>query len=231
MFDFLRKDFLWKALDAGYLDELDRKISYQLKNAQDLAIYEKFRDKENLDIAEIGGGSSRILRQLARKNRCVNIEKFEGLNAGPDREVVIEGVRNIHAYVGDFDEAIHDDSFDAVYSVSVVEHIVEDRLGEFHDDMLRILKSGGVFFHAIDMYVKDASMEYAENRLSAYRSMVEDDRVRPFGVVKDVAAVFECSMVSNPDNIMHGWNLYAPHLSELRQSSQNVSVIVGGIKI
>lgn len=230
MFDFLRKEFLWRALDAGYLDKLDNKISYQLKTAQDLSIYEILRDKENLDIAEIGGGNSRILRRLAQKNRCVNIEKFEGLNAGPGREIVIEGVRNLHAYIGDFDECVPEEGFDVAFSVSVVEHIEDDGLEDFYSDVLRILKPGGLFLHAIDMYVQNEPMEYAAKRLSSYRRMLDDDRVKPLGEVREVIARFDCSMVSNPDNIMHGWNLYAPHLSELRQLSQNVSLIIGGVK-
>ncbi len=231
MFDFLRKEFLWRALDAGFLEELDQKLSYQLKTAQDLSIYNFLRDREGLDIAEIGGGSSRILRRLARKNRCVNIEKFEGRNAGPDREVEIEGVRNIKAYIGDFDPSVPEAVFDVAFSVSVVEHVVDERLEAFHEDLLRTLKPGGVFLHAIDMYVQNEPTEHAAKRLSAYRGMLDGERVAPLGEVREVEAKFDCSMVSNPDNIMHGWNLYAPHLSELRQVSQNVSVIIGGVKV
>lgn len=40
MFDFIRKKDIWDACSKGYLDELkNSKISYQLKIAQDLAVW------------------------------------------------------------------------------------------------------------------------------------------------------------------------------------------------
>ncbi len=226
MFDFLRKDFLWRAFDSGILEELDKKISYQPKIAQDLSIYELLREERNLKIAEIGGGSSRMLRQLALRNQCYNIEKFEGRNAGPDREVEIDGVSNLHAYIGEFDEAVED-----AFSVSVVEHIKDDQLTNFQNDLLRILKPGGVFYHAIDMYLQDEPSEYVTQRFERYRGLVfGDNRIEPLGELKALSPHFECTMVSNPDNVLHDWNCYAPQLSELRQASQSVSLLIGGRK-
>lgn len=231
MFDFIRKRFLWRVLDAGYQRELDQKISYQLKWAQDLAIYDVLRDRRNLRIAEIGGGDSRVLRSLAERNECFNIEKFEGRNAGPVAEVSIPGVSNIIAFVGDFDDSVPTEYFDVAFSISVVEHVGTEALQDFHCDVLRMLRSGGLFLHAIDMYVGDESDDRVEKRFESYKNMVVgDDRVRPLGDVVDCMPRFECTMVSNPDNILHGWNLYASQLSELRQRTQSVSLLVGGLK-
>ena len=231
MFEFLQKSFLWEALDSGLLDDLDQKVSYQLKTAQDLRIYHALKGCSDQRIAEIGGGDSRILRKLAEKNRCFNIEKFEGRNAGPDAEIQIEGVENVSAYIGSFDDSLQPESFDIVFSISVVEHIKEDSLEDFRDDMLRILRAGGLFLHAIDMYIQNEPTEYAASRLDLYkRIFMENDSVMPLNPIAACKPIFETSMVSNPDNILYGWNLYAPHLSELRQHSQNVSLIAGGRK-
>ena len=232
MFGFLQKKFLWEALDSGLLGELDQKLSYQLKTAQDLWAYSALRNCRGMRIAEIGGGDSRILRKLAQSNQCFNIEKFEGRNAGPGREIAIEGVENILSYVGSFDSSIPSESFDVIFSISVVEHIDNESIGDFRKDALRMLKIGGVFYHAIDMYIQNEPTDYASSRMDSYlKFLTEDGNVEPLEPIAKREAKFETSMVSNPDNILHSWNLYAPHLSELRQVSQNVCLVVGGRRV
>ena len=87
-------------------------------------MYSRLRDKSGLVIGEIGGGDSRILLRLAKRNRCYNIEKFEGADGGPKSEIVIPGVTNIRAFVGEFDANLSSDFFDVAFSVSVVEHVI-----------------------------------------------------------------------------------------------------------
>jgi SAM-dependent methyltransferase len=231
MFDFVRKSQIWQALDSGRLAELDSKVSFQLKTMQDLAVYEMLRDHRGSKIAEIGGGNSRILRRLAQNNECYNIERFEGIDGGPKGEIQIPGVTNVNAYVGDFDDALAADSFDVAFSVSVVEHVVDDKTGSFHSDLMRILKPGGIFIHAIDMYLSDQPGPYFENRYRIYRSWVTEDLdVSPLGQILAGPLAFSCSMASNPDNILHGWGSLAPQLIELRTQAQNVSLLVAGRK-
>lgn len=232
MFDFVRKRDIWDACDKGYLEELKSKnISYQLKNAQDLAIYRLVRDLRGLDVAEIGGGDSRILERVALNNRCTNIEKFEGKHFGPAGEIQLHGVRNINCYVGDFDSSIQDESFDLVFSISVVEHVPTENLDDFLRDSLRILRPGGRFLHAIDAYVQDNPTSYVLDRFDRYRRWVtEYDGISATGPVFVGEFRFTTDMISNPDNILYGWNKQVPSLSEVRAVSQNVSLLVGGMK-
>jgi SAM-dependent methyltransferase len=231
MFDFVRKSQIWNALDNGRLAELDSKISFQLKTMQDLAVYEMLRDHRGSKIAEIGGGNSRILRRLAQTNQCYNIEKFEGIDGGPKGEINIPGVTNVDAYVGDFDGALEADSFDVAFSVSVVEHVVDDKIAAFHRDLIRILKPGGIFLHAIDLYLADEPSSYWVSRYGIYRSWVTEDRaISPIGQIFEGPLSFSCSMASNPDNILHGWGALVPSLTELRTQAQNVSLLVAGRK-
>jgi SAM-dependent methyltransferase len=232
MFDFVRKRDIWDACDQGYLDELKHKnISYQLKTAQDLAIYRHVRDLHGLDIGEIGGGNSRILERLALRNRCVNIEKFEGRDLGPTAPIALNNVRNVNAYVGEFDSALPSDAFDLVFSISVVEHVETPKLDAFFRDLLRILRPGGLFLHAIDVYLQEDATPYVLDRLSRYRNWVAgQDGVAPFGAIYSGPLRFATDMISNPDNILHGWNKAVPSLSGVRAASQSVSVIVGGSK-
>lgn len=232
MFDFVRKKDIWDACDKGYLNEIkSNKISYQLKHAQDLAIYRIVRESHDLKIAEIGGGNSRILERLAIKNRCANIEKFEGKNFGPIGEIKLNAVGNINSYIGDFDKVIPDAHFDLLFSISVIEHVETHCLDEFFGDSLRILKSGGRFYHAIDMYLQDSPTSYNLERFDIYKRWVaNNDLVMPAGNIFSGRLEFSADMISNPDNILYGWNSLAPSLSQIRAKAQNVSLIVGGIK-
>ena len=65
------------------------------------------------------------------------------------------------------------ESFDVVFSISVVEHVgTAEELAAFHEDQLRILKPGGMFIHAIDLYLEDEPSPYWVQRFDAYRSWV-----------------------------------------------------------
>jgi SAM-dependent methyltransferase len=232
MFDFVRKKDIWDACDKGYLEELKSKnISYQLKSAQDLSIYRLIRELRDLELAEIGGGNSRILECLAINNRCSNIEKFEGKALGPAGEIKLNSVRNINCYVGDFDPLILDSQFDLIFSISVVEHVETDRLEAFFNDSLRILRPGGKFYHAIDMYLQDLPTNYNLERFEIYKRWVVDNNlVVPIGNVFSGGLEFSTDMISNPDNILYGWNKLAPSLSQLRAGAQSVSLLIGAIK-
>jgi SAM-dependent methyltransferase len=232
MFDFLRKTTLWQALDKGYLDQLKpNKISYQLKTAQDVAVYSYIKDSKDFDIAEIGGGDSRILEKLAENNRCVNVEKFEGEALGPVGEVNLSKVTNINCFIGDFSPQIKEELFDIIFSISVVEHIETQNLDSFYRDSLRILKKGGKFVHAIDMYLQDSDSAYNNERFDIYKSWVcRSGFVKPMGNVFVGGLGFATDMVSNPDNILYGWNQLVPSLSRLRAHSQSVTLLLGAIK-
>lgn len=232
MLNFVRKSEIWDAYEKGYPDELkSNKISYQLKTAQDLSIYRIIRDLKNLDIGEIGGGNSRILERLALNNRCSNIEKFEGQNLGPKGEIILEKIKNIDCYVGESEGAINDEEFDLIFSISVVEHVTNDKLDLFFKDSLRILRPGGIFYHAIDMYLEDIPSSYQCERFDIYKNWVKDSElVTPVGNVLSGAPEFSTDMATNPDNIMHGWNSLVPSLSKIRASAQSVSLLIGGMK-
>ena len=54
-------------------------------------------------------------------------------------------------YIGASQDVLPDDYFDLVYSVSVIEHVPESSLPDFHADLLRILRPGGVQIHSYDV--------------------------------------------------------------------------------
>jgi SAM-dependent methyltransferase len=231
MLKFISKELIWEAQNDGASKLIDSKISYQLKTAQDLAIVSQLRSSKDKRIAEIGGGDSRVLNFLANNNKCSNIEKFEGKHIGPSGEINLHGVENIPAYIGDFDPALKNSVFDILFSISVVEHIVTDDLDNFFDDSLRILRTGGIFIHAIDLYLGNEADTYHQTRLCNYRAWVQDNAmVSPLAEIYQGDAVFSTQMATNPDNILYGWNTLVPDLAQLRSKSQSVSLLVAGVK-
>lgn len=240
MFDFLRKPLLWEAWDEELQREIDRsrpfslrRKRFNLKSMQDLAVYRHLRDAQGQRIAEIGAGHSRVLPALAKANTCITVEKFEGEGAGPTRGRRTRGVRNVRAYLGEMSPELAPEGFDVVFSISVVEHVPDDAaLAAFHADQLRILKPGGLFLHAIDMYLTDEPEEHQVHRFNRYREWVTaSDGVEPISEVYRGDPRFTCDLATNPDNVMHSWGRAGPSLIGLRQRAQCVSVLVGGRKV
>ncbi len=235
MFDFIRKPLLWNAWEEGLDREIGQIKGFRLKSAQDLAVYAQLRGARRMQIAEIGSGYSRLLPALAKSNDCIAVEKFEGKGTGPTREHEIEGVRRVHAYLGENSPELPSASLDVVFSVSVVEHVAADGmrvLAAFHRDQLRILRPGGRFIHAIDEYLVDEPDQPTRQRFEAYRRWVADSPgVEPVGDVYDGPCRFSCDLVTNPDNVMHRWGQMEPSLDRLRQTAQCVSVLVAGRKL
>lgn len=232
MFDFIRKPQLWQAWDDEIASEIAERSDFELKSMQDLAIYAHLRQSTGKRIAEIGPGLSRVLPTLATTNACVAVDKFDGAAAGPKKEPVLPNVRNVLAHLGDHDPQLANDSFDVVFSISLAQHVAPSRLGAFHEDQLRILKPGGMFMHAIDVYLEDEPAPDQVKRFEAYRSWVTaSEGVEPVGEIYEGPCRFGCDLATNPDNVMYLWGTIAPSLNELRQASQSVSLLVGGRKL
>lgn len=226
MFDFIRKPVLWRALNDGLIDRIGRHKEFHLKTVQDLAVFSYLQDMQGLVIAEIGGGDSRILRALSRLNSCYNIEKFEGADGGPRDEIVLENVQNLHAFVGERSGVIPAEFFDVVFSVSVVEHVPDNRLDDFLAEGVDLLKPGGLWLHAIDLYLEDEPSEYWRKRYARYRAWVDHPRLTPLGPVLDEPLRFRNDIASNPDHVMHSWARIVPQLDGLRQVAQSVSLLM-----
>lgn len=220
MLDIINKKEYFEWLDRGIADPRNQ----TLKGIQDAWILSLLSEKSDLKIAEIGGGNSRVLKSLAEKNECWNIDKFEGLGAGPTDLPEMPGVKIVRTYLGDFDSELPDNYFDVVFSVSVVEHVTPDKLGSFFEDCYRILKPNGIIAHAIDLYVYDEP----NTRLSIIDYYLREVERHGFTWASpptiDRNLSFQCCFATNSDVTMNSWNKIAPSLREIREIAQSISI-------
>jgi SAM-dependent methyltransferase len=224
MYDIITKEEYFTWIDQGLVDAKNP----NLKNIQDAFILAHLHKHQNCKIAEIGGGQSRVLEKLSKKNECWNIDKLEGLGAGPKAYKPSSNVRLVRAYVGDFDCKIPDSYFDVVFSISVIEHILEDKLKAFFIDMSRILKPGGYCIHAIDTYLGDAISKRTVPRIDLYLKISQDPSINLQLIeppMIDSNTVFRCHFASNSDVILYSWNKLVPGaMNDIRTRFQSVSI-------
>jgi hypothetical protein len=89
MLRFINKKEYWTAEDDGTVAKLPATpFAWHLKNIQDAVAFSWLKKYNNQDIAEIGGGDSRVLSVLSKNNRTTNIDSFEGLGNGPTEKPV-----------------------------------------------------------------------------------------------------------------------------------------------
>ena len=117
---------------------------------------------------EIGGGNSRIIEALKHDYEFWNLDKFEGMGGGPLEIKEHEGVRLVRAYVGEHSTLLPDKYFDAVISISVLEHVgdEDETFENILSDINRVLKPGGLSAHCFDIVVKKDRVW--KNRLLPY---------------------------------------------------------------
>lgn len=61
-------------------------------------------------------------------------------------------MRFVDGLMGDFNSAIPDSSIDLTCSISVLEHVPQDKIDSVVADLARVTKSGGRFVHTLDVH-------------------------------------------------------------------------------
>ena len=229
MYHFITKKEYFDALDVPEIDEvLKTNQHFGLKHVQDACVLHHMYSLPPGQIAEIGGGHSRTLPYFRDKGWiCCNIEPFEGAGNGPRMARIQDGIANIKTYLGEFSTLLENNRFDVVYSISVIEHIIDANIQLFFQDMFRILHSGGQSWHAIDVYLEDTEVPLTGNRMHFVFQKALDAGFIPLQEEPLSAAVFRCSYATNPDWVMRQWNKSVPALKERRAHAQSVSLLLG----
>lgn len=231
MFDFITKADIFRWAD----DKVRMPTRGNIKDFQDAFALSLMQGQSGMAVLEMGGGDSRVLRELAPKNECWNVDIFQGKDGGPAYVPEIPGVKTVMGLMGQFLPDVPSNHFDYVFSVSVVEHIPAANLKAVFEDCMRVLKPNGIMAHAIDMYLLDESerghphFKQNEVRLEAYQQAINHCIANAGATlvgpsVVGSSPVFRSSMVTNPDHTMITWNKVAPTLRPLREISQAVSL-------
>jgi hypothetical protein len=226
MLSVITKSEYFEAMNEAIIWERLKDSPQDLKRVQDAFIYRSLKDSMQLNIIEIGGGDSRILRHLSLSNECWNLDEFLGRDGGPASIKEITGVKTIPGRLGHFSNNLPNRYFDILFSISVIEHLITaDEIQKFFADGARILKQGGMMYHAIDLYVMDEPFDYSANRINLYLSLAQQNGlsfIEPPTVTSDLR--FNCNFATNPDLSMFHWNRAAPSLSQLRLNAQSISL-------
>ncbi len=115
-------------------------------------------------ILEIGAGCNRSFDRMFGRHaeywmlddvQGPRREKFEWtLGQRPDTHFV-------RGMIGQFSDDLSSESFDVVFSISVLEHVPQHEKPNVYRDMFRLLKPGGVIVHSIDLASrKQGQQEY-----------------------------------------------------------------------
>lgn len=229
MLDFIRKSQLWDALDSGGLERIEADKNFNLLTAQSVVASHLLNEVRESRVAEIGGGNGlNILPELSTQNDCVYIDKFDGVYGGSKTEVKKDGAVTIKARLGEFDRQLADNSFNIIFSISVVEHLQTEQLSDFFQDCTRILKPGGSMLHFLDFFLPDSCSTSQIERFNAYRKIHKIiDNLEPIGEIYQGDPRLSASMVTNPDHVMYSYGRFSKTLIPFRQRAQATSLILG----
>lgn len=227
------KDQYFKYLDEGY-GSPNKQVNSMLKGIQDASILYEISKSNGLAIADIGGGDSRIFNKLKESNRCYIIDRFEGVGSGPIKVIEIPGVTSIVSAMGEFSKDVPEDYFDAMVSISVLEHVPNNGVTPYFQDIARCLKSGGRTFHAVDLFIGDNENRGSRDRIAAIISAVEKSGLKWLGKnLLDSKVVFRSSFASMSDAEL--WRMCrewwkTPDAEKRVKESQFVNLMVGCYK-
>jgi hypothetical protein len=239
MFEFVTKKDYWRIVESGFLRFLPKKSKSPLKLVQDTVALSYLYEISNNCIAEIGGGNSRLLRFLSKRekgNNCYNIDEFRGEGGGLQKEKKIRGVTNIKTKIGNYSKEVNNEYFDIIYSISVVEHIPELALDDFFLDCHRILKKTGLMIHLIDVYLEDSSGDNVDTsrRVCRYKSYLDNKFFAPQqepAILSEKDVIFFSRFATNPDDTLARWNKIVPDLRDKREQAQSCTLLMIGRKV
>jgi hypothetical protein len=138
-------------------------------------------------VLEIGGGASPLGRALATRFDYVNLDPLAGAGSGPTDVPPDHPGRLVRAGLGDFSPELPRAGFDAVLSVSALEHVPEDpgTWQALAADLARLARPDGFHLHLFDVIAKPGApwtngfLPYLLARLGRSHELV------PFAAVQD----------------------------------------------
>jgi glycosyltransferase involved in cell wall biosynthesis len=158
---------------ADYVDSLEHlpdlaQISHDLKDVQRPWMVKALlaRVLPGVRLLEIGGGDPWVASRMVDLGyEVVIVDPYEGEDGGPaDFERICEAYPQVTFIRGRFPEAVPPilaGSFEAIYSISVLEHVPIDSVGPLFEGIKRFLRNGSCpTIHAIDHVHKGRGSDY-----------------------------------------------------------------------
>lgn len=149
-------------------------------------------------VLEIGGGEpvvSGVLRELGYEG--ILVDPYDGLDNGPrDFERCVElfpHVQIVRDYFGDDMADFAPESFDVIFSVSVLEHIPHRPLTSFFSGVAKYLRPGGHSIHCFDFVAQGPGNEHAfENAryILEQQKRLDDDGSDPAATLREMIPQF-----------------------------------------
>ncbi len=121
-------------------------------------------------LVEVGSGEPMVANVLTNYGYHVTvIDPLDGLARGPDNfEAIRAQYPNVRIIRDLFTTRLArelNESFDAVFSISVLEHIPPEDLPDLFAATRMVLKSGGFSIHAVDHVLEGKAREFHEEQL------------------------------------------------------------------
>jgi hypothetical protein len=121
-------------------------------------------------LLEIGAGEPFVADMLERMGYEVTIvDPYDGSGNGPREYEIFRrqcpDIRFVREQFGAATRGIASESFDCIYSISVLEHVPDDALAGVFAGLLRFLAPDGTSVHAIDHVHKGAGAESHDHKL------------------------------------------------------------------
>ncbi|CAN5541702.1 hypothetical protein BH10PSE7_BH10PSE7_25820 [soil metagenome] len=228
MLSIIGREEYWRWID----ERIVTPARHDLKTIQDAYILSELASVKGKKILEVGGGNSRIAALLAHNNEVWLADGFEGKDGGPGEIPQIPNVKMIQAYLGDYPDQLPDNYFDVVFSISVVEHIPQPKYIDFTKDSARVLKSGGLAIHAIDIYLYDnadfnPSSKFQQKRIELYlKTADETGGVLTWTAVPELTErqTITSSAAYNSMETLIAWNKFAPSIIKMRAEAVSCSL-------
>lgn len=202
MFDVIRKVDYWDALNDPFvsaaLGRYPLAHASSLKHIQQAWMLHKLKPERQLNILEIGGKQDWVLAALHNSNERWRIKPSNHSQPTSDTHASTIDFRTIPGKLGAFSPELPDDYFDIVFSISVVDRVWPEYLSDFFADQARVMKHGGIAYHAIDIFVGDESVPRLELRIDRYLESMHQSGltlIDPISLVRPVR--FNCAMASN----------------------------------
>jgi hypothetical protein len=131
-------------------------------------------------LLEIGGGEPIVSGFLAELGYEVTlVDPYDGFGNGPtDYERYIENYPHVRILRGYFQPnmtGLDPASFDAIFSISVLEHISENALPKCFDAIDRFLRPSGASIHCFDFIIQGVGEEHAMG--NARQILAEQQRI------------------------------------------------------